>query len=387
MPDKLRIGIVGLGFGAAVHLPAFSCLPAVKVIAVADPGLNRGFETYARKGTKCHLQSWEDIIHDNDIDAISVAVPPFAQSDIICHALAAGKHVLCEKPFGLDVNEAATMLRMAREKKVIHAVDFQFRMETGIYALKREIAKGIIGEIRHIDVEWLTEGGINESVSWSWRNDMEQGGGVLGALGSHVIDYLTWMLDAKINEVSAKGQIVIPFRKDSRGLNRKVTAEDSLEIFCKFINDIPVQIKISNCCKFLPRHRIEINGSKGKFIYVHEKPFTPEKMSLQLETCSGKLCSIKLNKPPLREGMDTRLAPFMKLAGLFVKAINGKVCRDLPSFMDGYEAQVVMAAVRRSMQLGRMVGVEGEMNLSPIERNNITSKLAGNAEKQGVVLL
>jgi predicted dehydrogenase len=359
MPDNLRIGIVGLGFGASVHLPVFHSLPGVEVIAVAGSGSYQKIEIYEKGGIKNLLRPWEAIVQDNDIDAISVVVPPFAQSDIVCRALSSGKHVLCEKPFGRDVKEAAAMLHVAKDMRVVNAVDFEFRMEPGIHALKREIEKGVIGKITHIDVVWLTEGGTDNLKSWSWRHNAEQGGGVLGAFGSHVIDYLQWMLDAKIVKVFARSRITVPFRKDSQGNNREVTAEDSLEIFCEFSNDISAWIQISNCCRFSPKHHIEISGSLGRLHYTHKKPFTLEMISLQLETSQG-LHPIELEKPSLIEGTDTRLLPFKRLANLFIKEIHGEVDRDLPRFKDGYDVQTVMLAVRKSILSGGMVTVERE---------------------------
>jgi predicted dehydrogenase len=336
MPDNLRIGIVGLGFGASAHLPAFHSLPGVDVIAVAGSGTCEKIGTYEKGGIKHLLRPWEAIVQDSGIDAVSVAVPPFAQNDIVRCALSSGKHVLCEKPFGRDVNEAAAMLQMAKDRRVVNAVDFQFRMEPGIHALRREIEKGVIGKITHVDVAWLTEGGTDNSQSWSWRHNAEQGGGVLGAFGSHVIDYLQWMVD-----------------------NREVTAEDSLEIFGELSNDIPVQIQISNCCRFSPKHHIEISGSLGKLHYTHKKPFTPEMISLQLETSQG-LRPIEFKRTSLAEGTDTRLLPFKRLANLFIREIRGEVDRDLPRFKDGYDVQTVMLAVRKSILSGRIINVERE---------------------------
>lgn len=362
MPHSLRIGIVGLGFGASVHLPAFDSLPGTEVVAVADSGTGKEFGTYERGGIRYPLRPWEALVQDDRIDAVSIAVPPFAQSDIVCSALSSGKHVLCEKPFGRDVREAAAMLRVANDTQVVHAVDYQFRMEPGIYELKREIGKGVIGKISHVDVVWLSEGGIDDSRPWSWRHDAEQGGGVLGAFGSHVIDYLRWMLDAKMDKVFARSRIIIPFRKDSHGVRREVTAEDSLDIFCEFSNDISARIRISNCCHFSPEHRIEINGSQGRLHYAHKKPFTPEKMSLQLETSQG-LQPIEVERTSATGRADTRLLPFKRLAELFIKKIHGRDERDLPSFKDGYDVQAVMAAVRRSMLSRCMENVEREGNI------------------------
>lgn len=357
MADKLRIGIVGLGFGVAVHLPAFNSLQGAEVIAIADSGSGKRSGRHEQRGIECGLRPWTALVQDDDIDAVSVAVPPFAQSDVVCRALASSKHVLCEKPFGLDVNEAATMFEMAMKAGVVGVVGFQFRMEPGIRALKKEIEKGVIGRILHVDVVWMTEGGARASMPWSWRHDAKQGGGVLGALGCHVIDYLQWMLNARTETVFARGRIAVSSRRDACGLDRDVTAEDSLQICCGFSNDITTRIDVSSCNRSEPGHRIEITGSSGRLLYAHMKPFTPETMSLQIETQSGGLRSIELESSPSAEG-DTRIASFRKLASMFVEAIHGKVDGDLPRFQDGYDVQATMAAVRKSLLSKNTVNVE-----------------------------
>jgi predicted dehydrogenase len=274
--------------------------------------------------------------------------------EFVCEALRSGKHVLCEKPFGCNVNDAKIMLNEAEKSGYVHAVDFQFRMENGIRTMKKIISKKEIGSLKHMDIVWMTEGGADHNALWTWRNDLKQGGGVLGALGSHVMDYIQWLSANRVEYVFAHGDIMVKRRRDSSGNMRDVTAEDSMDIFCVFSEEITARIRIAQGVTYSPGHRVEIYGSQGRLVYSHEKPFTPEKMSLQIDNSSQGLRKIKLRMAETNKKMDSRILPFSRVARLFIDAIRGKKSPELPRFEQGYSVQQIMYAVRNSLSSGKI---------------------------------
>jgi hypothetical protein len=347
--SEVNIGIIGLGFGGKVQLPAFQSLEGVKVVALCDSGSGENIprEVEAAGYKVCH--SYKEVITSEYVDAISVVTPPHIQREIVCEAMSLGKHVLCEKPFGRNAKDAKIMYHTAKQTSLVHAVDFEFRMEPGIRALKNELLKGTVGEVIRIDVSWLTGGGLDPLRKWSWQHDSNLGGGVLGGFGSHIIDYIQWITDSTIEIVYGRSGILVPFRRDASGYSVKVTGEDSMDVICELSNGCTANLRFSNCFPYSWGHCIEVYGKGGRIILRHERPFTPESMVLQIENASCGLRSINLPSEKASPSLDSRFVAFKGIAELFLAAIRGCPDQDLPTFETGLSVQNVMDAVRRSV--------------------------------------
>ncbi len=348
----VRLAIIGSGFGAQVHLPGFAATEGADVVAIADAGSGRAQQVAHQAGVPMAYSSWQPIINDDRIDAVSVAATPDVQADIVCAALSNGKHTLCEKPFGRTITDATNMCDAACSTRLINAIDFQFRMEPGIAELKRQIDLGTIGPLRRIDVTWLTGGRADPDRPWSWQHDRESGGGVIDALSSHVVDYLEWVANP-ISRVFAQSQILIRSRRDGEGNQRRVTAEDSVDLMCLLSDGVVATAAISNCHRADLGHRIEVYGKDGRLVFIHQPPFAPSNASLVADTKAGRR-EIDLSTP-VGASADSRSARFQELASRFVDAISGKVGGELPSFQDGLRVRRVLDAVRQSIHEERAI--------------------------------
>lgn len=358
----IRIGVIGLGFGSKVHIPAFLLTPGIEIAGIASSRLERAEkvrEDFRQAGEKWKVLDWRTLISLPEIDAVSVVVPPTFQHEIVCAALTAGKHVLCEKPFGLNLREAQDMLETARRQSLVNVVDFQFRMDPFFQLLRDQIRSGRIGEIYRIHVAWLTGGRADPALPWSWQYDASLGGGVLFAFGSHVFDYIGWLCSSPIASVLARLETRIDRRMSVDGW-RQATAEDTCDILCSLDNRIAVNITISNV---LPRgcgHRIEIYGDLGRLVYHHSPPFLPDTANVFLESNDSGLQTLCLPSDAERSqesAQDSRLVPFLKMSRSFVAAISGAKMPDLPDFSDGVRVQRVMAAIRQSASQGCVVEI------------------------------
>lgn len=362
MGRRLRLGIIGLGFGARVQLPVFLSIPGLQVVGIADSGSGRAKRVAASAGEGVRVwNGWKEAVEASDVDAISVVTPPWAQADIVCAALAAGKHVLCEKPFGASGQEAARMWEIARNRDGVNAVDFEFRMEPGIAELQRRVKSGDVGEVGRIGVRWLTGGGLDPSVRWSWRHDAHLGGGVLNAFGSHVIDYIEWICGSWISRISARSEILIGERRDAEGRERRVTAEDSCELMCDLASGALAHVVVSNCSSAEAAHQIEIYGEVGRLVYIHEAPFTPDRAKLWIQTDTTGVRPVTLETLPGPAGPDTRIRPFREIAARFVEAAWGSEVPDLPDFACGLRVQRVLDAARESFRHGGVMAVVEKM--------------------------
>jgi len=189
----VNIGIIGLGFGSQVHVPAFRLDPRCRVAAIAGRDKEKA-ATVARDLSidRAH-GDWRELIEIPELDAVSIAVPPCAQAEIAKAAIDAGKHVLCEKPLAATRAEAAELLDAATAKPTIHAVDFIFP-ELPLWIEARELIHGNqLGEIRHAVLSWRVETYASKVKARTWKNDPDQGGGVLNNFVSHVAHNIEWL--------------------------------------------------------------------------------------------------------------------------------------------------------------------------------------------------
>ena len=341
----MRLGIIGGGFGVNGHMAAFSDLPEAKVVAVADSGSGRLISQLT--DTSLYCSSWRDLM-DSSVDAVCVVTPPSSHQELVLALLDAGKHVLCEKPFGINKLQAYRMVYAAKNANVIAAVNFQYRFEPGIQALKAFLEDKLIGTLQSVEYIWLTSGKYNPCLHWTWRNDIKQGGGVIGAFLSHVVDLLHWLTGEHIKVVKADSEVLVLNRpKDDTMM--KVTAEDVTKAQFELSSGILAKCHVSNCQPESIGMCIKLLGSLGELVYSHTPPFTADAQRVHLYS-DGKSPKLLFNAANCLRSVseDTRLSALRQLMRCFVGTQRGTYIPNLPSFEDGLAVQQVLDAVRQS---------------------------------------
>jgi predicted dehydrogenase len=186
--SKLRVGIVGSGFGGSVHAPAYTLHPRFEVVAIASPS---SAERVARERKIPHaFRSTEEMLAGVELDVVSVASPPFDHHRSVLAALAAGKHVLCEKPFALTVAEATEMVAASERAGTTAALAFEFRYVPAVIAIKELIDNGHLGALREIEIARLSGELLERNVKRgpSWWFSRAKGGGLANAVMPHFFD-------------------------------------------------------------------------------------------------------------------------------------------------------------------------------------------------------
>jgi predicted dehydrogenase len=186
--SKLRVGIVGTGFGAAVHAPAFTLHPRFEVVAIASP---TSAERIARERKIPHaFPSTEAMLAGVELDVVAVASPPFDHHPSVLAALAAGKHVLCEKPFALTVAQAEEMVAAAERAKTATAMAFEFRYVPTVRAILELIENRHVGALREIEVARMSSELLerNTTRKRGWWFSREAGGGIANSVMPHFFD-------------------------------------------------------------------------------------------------------------------------------------------------------------------------------------------------------
>lgn len=231
----VRVGIVGLGWGQ-LQAEAFTRTNHARLVAVCDVDAARVESLGKHFNLTKTYTDYRELIQDTDVDLVSVAVPPELHKPVILAAISAGKHVLSEKPLGLNLVQAREMEECAQTRKIVHAVDFEMRYLPALAYAKELIDEGYIGELLRVDVEMGMERPWGEHMSWA--ADDARGGGVLREVGSHFIDALVWMF-GDVKEILAERRtnfvsIRMPAPDNGQFINYQATGDDAFWCALKF---------------------------------------------------------------------------------------------------------------------------------------------------------
>ncbi len=211
-----KVGIVGAGFGVRSHLPAFNAHSEFEVVALASPHSARRI---AKERNIPHaFGSCRELLEGCEVDVVSIAAPPFTHRDDVRAALAAGKHVICEKPFALNVAQAQEMLAAAERAGTATAVMHEFRWVPQRLAVKELIENGHLSPLREIEITQLSDRlRVEVERPRSWWFERERGGGMAGALLSHLIDSANWMAGRALVRSTGYLRTANPQRRDKDG--------------------------------------------------------------------------------------------------------------------------------------------------------------------------
>lgn len=228
----IKIGFIGSGWAKVAQAPAFSLMENVELSAVASPTAERRQTFMQRFDITRGFADWRDLLRC-DLDLVCVTTPPFLHAEMVTGLLQSGKSVLCEKPFALNVADAAVMVDVAANASGFAILDHQMRFHPAVRCMKQMIDSGEIGKVYEVRSVINLASRNRPDMTWSWWCDSGKGGGALGAIGSHLID-LNRYLVGEIAEVSCNLSTSIPFRPDHSGRPCAVTSDDNFAMMMKF---------------------------------------------------------------------------------------------------------------------------------------------------------
>jgi predicted dehydrogenase len=346
----LRVGIIGTGFARRVQLPAFEHVPGIRAVAVAS-GHRANAEATAREFNIPRVYDDGDaLVRDPEVDAVFVASTPPTHARYAIAALEAGKHVLCEKPAALNAREAAAMAAAARRHPDRLAwMDHELRYEPNRRKVADLIRAGAIGDVRHMELVLRPyfrsdgRGQTNQDTSpWSWWYDAAQGGGVLGAVASHLIDLCRFWGGAEVREVTGGVATWVKQRPDDAGVGRRVTAEEFGSFVLFLSSGAVATLTLSAVAFHGPGHFAQITGRAGSIVLTGESRLELGRPGEPLEDVTAPDELLGRTKP---NSMWAR--GFVRLLRDFVGAAGGgRPAGEPATFADGLAVQRVLDAVR-----------------------------------------
>lgn len=194
----INVGVIGCGFIAEnYHLPAYTGAPGVKVRAVADISENRLKYVSKKFGVeKCYTDYRDLLQNESEINGVSICLPTYLHKDAVIESAAAHKHILCEKPLALTVNDAREMIEAAKKYGVNLYVGFCLRFSKVARMLRKYVCNNLLS--KPLKVKAVSRG-MKKLKKQSWYFDRTKGGGALFDTGAHLADLLLWTFgDAKV---------------------------------------------------------------------------------------------------------------------------------------------------------------------------------------------
>src|SRR3954470_11839462 len=246
---RIGMGLVGPGFVGMHHVDAVRRLGYVDVVAIADVNETLAREKAKAPGGAKAYGSFEALPADPAIDVIHNTTPNHLHGPVIRAAIAAGKHIISEKPLASSATEAQALWNAAAEAGIVHAVTFNYRGNPLVQQTRAMVASGDVGAVHYVHGAYLQDW-LLKPTDYSWRLEPEQGGAssAFADIGSHWCDLAQHVTGSQIVEVLADLSTVIPTRYRpvsspqafsagaQRGEPFRVKSEDLATILVRFDN-------------------------------------------------------------------------------------------------------------------------------------------------------
>lgn len=273
---KLRIGLIGTGFMGKAHVFGFASAPRVfdlpydiDLHTVADITTESAERAAAAFGFAHATTDWRRMVDDPDIDVIDITAPNALHKEMALAAIAAGKHVYCEKPLAPLAKDAAEMATAAEAAGVKTQVGFNYLCNPMMGLAREMIQAGELGEIRGYRGIHCEDYMADANGQFTFRHD-PAGGGALADIGSHALATAEFLC-GPITRVMGDCVTMIAERPDGKGGTRKVEVDDVGRAFLRFENGATGSIEgnwIATGRKM--QHDFEIYGTKGALAFSQE---------------------------------------------------------------------------------------------------------------------
>jgi predicted dehydrogenase len=348
----MKLAIVGTGGMANWHAKQFSQIKGVKLVACCDVDQARA-KAFAETYKIPHVfPTLTEALKGADIDAIANVTPDRFHAPLSLEAIAAGKHVLCEKPLATCHADAEKMAAAAAKAGVVNMVNFSYRNSSAIQHIAKRVHKGDIGKVFHVEAHylqsWLTSNEWGEwktNPGWLWRLSTKHGSkGVLGDIGVHILDFASF----PVGDIKMVNCLLKTFDKAKGGKVGEYTldANDSAIITVAYEGGAVGAVQTT---RLATGHQnsllLTIHGEKGAFRVDLDKSYS------DYEAC-------------FVQKKDGKTSPWEKVTApatpsnyeRFVRSVKtGR--NDQPDFARGAQIQKALDACELSHRKGRSVAL------------------------------
>ena len=293
MTEQLSVAVIGAGMAGRSHANGYrqantihgAGLPKIRLAAIADINLELAQEVADRYGFEKAVATWQEVAEDPTIDVVSIVVGNSLHREVAEAMLAAGKHVLCEKPLAASIEDAEAMVAAAEKATTVAATAYSFRRNPGIEAIRDLLASGELGAPAMVEAHYLADYAADPEGPMGWRFRGPLGTGALIDLGAHIIDLAEYVCGPIVSVAGAELSIAIPERHlplgnvtghDHAELSEEteaVTNDDSVAFTAKFANGAISTFRVSRVAYGTPNDlAITVTGTQSRAVFDWARP-------------------------------------------------------------------------------------------------------------------
>ena len=317
--EQLSVAVIGAGMAGRSHAAGYlnantvfgRGLPRIRLAAIADANRDLAEDAADRYGFAKAVNSWEEVAEDPSIDAVSIVVSNALHRPIAEALVAAGKHVLCEKPLAGTLEDARAMVELERSASVVTAVGYTYRRNPAITAIRDHVRAGDLGDLSVFFGRYWANYACDPRGPFSWRYTGGPGSGALGDIGSHIIDVGEYVC-GPIQSVSG-GMFTTQITERPLPLGAVVGHEAAP------VSEETAEVDNEDTAVFSVRFQ---SGLAGSFSVSRIAYGMPNELSFDIEGVAGQV-SLDFHRPAeyIHNGMQVIVGP------------------QLPYFRDGYPMQ------------------------------------------------
>ena len=362
--DGIRIGLIGAnvnyGWSQRAHLPALLGLPEYELTAVCTSRKETAEESAKHYGAPLSFHDYREMAAHPDVDLVSVSVRVPMHHPMVMAALEAGKHVFCEWPLGMNLDQAREMSTLAASKGVRHMVGLQARGDPALMHLRHILAEGYVGDVLACNMTMFLPGALQRDSGRAWMADGAKGGHTLSIAAGHSVDVVCFCV-GELVDVSAKVSTQVPeWTLSDTGEKVGVTAPDNVLISGVLDNGAVASVHVAT----VPWHgtgwRMEVYGREGTVVAASEQMVQYADVRLMgARGVDGAMEEIAVPDELTAVPAEIPAGPPFNVAQLYRRlagAIRGKGSSD-PDFHLAVTRHHLLDAVQRSSDRGARVSV------------------------------
>ncbi len=384
--SKWRVGVIGSGVIGPAHVEALRRC-SIDVVALVGSSAERA----AEKAQQLHIPkaygSIDELLADPDIHVVHITSPNHLHFPQAQAALRAGKHVVCEKPLAMDSRESGELAKLAKEKKLVNAVNFNIRFYPLAHHARALVKNGELGEVFIVQGSYLQDW-LLLPTDWNWRLEPERGGAMraVADIGSHWMDLTTFITGLRVESVFADFKTFLPMRqKPARPVEtftgqrptavesvaQPIHTEDYATVLIRYAGGARGVMTVSQVSAGR-KNRLcyEIDGSKSAIAWDGERPNElwighrerPNELLLKDPALLAPEARPFASYPGGHaEGFPDTFKQLYHAIYRYLETGDFEAVPDFPTFEDGHRALRVGEAILHSARADRWVNV-GEIN-------------------------
>jgi len=286
---KIKVAVSGVGFIGPVHIESLRRTAMVDVVAIVHPNEEEAKQKATQLGIPAYYTRFDDLLQKENFECVHICTPNFMHYAEVKGALLAGKHVVCEKPLAISSKEAEELVALAKEKKLVNAVNFNIRYYPLVRQMKLMREKGELGKMHSVTGSYLQDWLYYET-DYNWRLEKAMSGDskAVADIGSHLLDLIEYVSGLQVTQVMADFSTIHPIRKKP---NKPVETYSGKLLKAEDYDDVPIStedyasilLRFSDGSKGVAtvsqvaagrknRVSVEFSGSKQTFSWCSEQP-------------------------------------------------------------------------------------------------------------------